>query len=82
MLKLPTKIFSFHLPHLELPHAMKFSTVEDDGDELVTAIFDNEIEPWDLDDSVDKTSLDSYWKDIEADIHKDPTWFEFANEDI
>jgi hypothetical protein len=34
-----------------------------------------------LDDDIDESKLDNYWDHVVDDIHNDPSWFDFSNDD-
>lgn len=34
-----------------------------------------------LDDDIDESKLESYWDHVVDDIHHDPSWFDFSNDD-
>ncbi len=80
-----------HLHHkhsLPIPHfqhssrRMVLSPARSEQDELIGAIESDHAknEAWQLDDGPDEAALDKYWKTVEDDIKKDPTWFNFADD--
>jgi len=34
-----------------------------------------------LDDDIDEAKLENYWDHVVDDIHHDPNWFDFSNDD-
>ncbi len=75
--------FDVHLPHLGISHPMQFSKVINDNDELTKAIGDDtgiHDDQWTLEELADGKKLDEFWSEVETDIHKDPTWFDFNDD--
>lgn len=78
MLHIPKHL---HLPRIEHSHQLALSPVENDNDELLRDIENGHEEPWQLDPAPDATELGEFWDGVQRDLHEDPTWFDFADDD-
>ena len=80
---------------LKIPKRSLFSTViysqpaaagldDDTSNELLQAIVDDpsrQDDNWELEDRPDSGVLEQFWNKVEDDIHTDPTWFHFSNDE-
>ena len=68
-------------PFSQSTRRLRLSTVHHEDDELIEAIEkDHDGEVWTLDKTPDADGLDKFWTNVEADLKKDPEWFDFAND--
>ena len=54
---------------------------DDENDELIQAIKDDHEEQWRLDPAPDTTALSKFWSGVEEDLHNDPTWVTFTDDE-
>lgn len=74
----PHRLSSFR----SLPgHNLEFSPIPVEDDELINAIEAGHEETWQLDPTPDSTALGEFWSGVEDDLHNDPTWETFADDD-
>ena len=60
---------------------MSLSPVIREHDELIESIDkEREADDWRLDTAPDGQKLDEFWTGVQADLEKDPTWFNFAED--
>ncbi|MGB4762659.1 MAG: hypothetical protein WBP12_04895 [Candidatus Saccharimonas sp.] len=78
MLHIPKRL---HLPRFESSTPVALQPVESDGDELLQAIEASHEEAWQLEPMPDATELGEFWSGVQQDLHDDPTWFNFANDE-
>lgn len=75
--------------HIALPQitfrspAMEFAPVCDEDDELLSDIAQDQLSDdnnWQLTERPDADQLAAFWGTVEADVQKDPEWFNFSND--
>ena len=80
MLHLSPSRFSFFqsqpAQHVELSPIL-----DDDNDELIQAIKADHEETWELDPAPDTTALSKFWSGVEDDLHNDPNWVTFTDDE-
>lgn len=54
---------------------------DDENDELIQAIKDDREEQWRLDPAPDTTALSKFWSGVEEDLHNDPNWVTFTDDE-
>ena len=54
---------------------------DDENDELIQAIKDDHEEQWRLDPAPDTTALSKFWSGVEEDLHNDPNWVTFTDDE-
>lgn len=74
----PSHRFAFQ--HPENKH-LALSPVPDEDDELIRAIEADRGETWQLDPMPDTTALGEFWAGVEDDLHNDPTWVSFSDDE-
>jgi len=80
MLHLSTSRFSFFQPQ-PTQHVELSPVLDEDNDELIQAIKADHEETWELDPTPDTTALSKFWSGVEDDLHNDPTWVTFTEDD-
>jgi hypothetical protein len=64
-------------------HHISFKQIDPLGNGLREEIVQEQLEPEaiTLEENVDEGRLSEYWQSVEADIEKDPEWFNFSKDD-
>lgn len=70
-----------HLPRFESSTPVALRPIENDDDELLRAIEDSKEEVWELTPTPDAIELGEFWSGVQRDLHDDPTWFTFADDE-
>jgi hypothetical protein len=60
---------------------LQFQKIDDSDDDISDSHKERIQDEIVLDDDIDETKLENYWDNVVDDIHKDPTWFDFSNDD-
>lgn len=67
--------------HFQPSRALRLSPVPVENDELLQAIEAAHEEQWELEPTPDSTELNTFWSSVETDLHNDPEWTTFAEDD-
>lgn len=81
MLHLSPRRFTLFQPKPATQHLALSPIFDDENDELIQAIKDDHEEQWRLEPTPDTTALGEFWSGVEDDLHNDPTWVSFAEDD-
>ena len=84
MLKIKHK-HHLDFPHFTFPltHAMQFSPIAADDDDLIQDIQqtrDRQDNNWQLEERPDTEQLQAFWQQVEQDVQSDPEWVHFSEE--